>query len=262
MGLSAARNTPQLGNPTSVLLDTLDAPLKAGAKVFVGGLIASDSSGYYVDPTATTGLIVAGRVEPQQNYPQSYDNTAGSNGTITAKVRQGVFRFDNGTSGDLIAVANRWALCYLIDDHTVGLTDGEATPRSVAGIIVDVDSSGVYVFVCAQVTAAMVAALATTGASQSVEQIAASGALSLTIENTILAVSATKAYTLAAGTRVGQKKRVSCKSAASTPNGVLTVTSLSDSHTTVTFSAAGQFVLLVWDGSNWNPVELSGAVIA
>ena len=263
--LTQQRNTPQLGDPISPILDTIDAPVKAGSTLWVGGMCAVDSSGYFVDPTAVPGLIVAGRVEPMQNFPTTFNNSAGASGAITAKARQGVFRFANGGGGDAIAVANRYQLCYLMDDQTVGLTDGGATPRSVAGIIIDLDTSGVYVLVCAAVTAAIMAAAgpgSAVGGVVPVEQISANGALSTTIETSILAVSGTMAFTLAVGTRVGQTKRVYCKSAAATPSGVVTVTGLSDSHNTITFSAVGQFVLLKFDGTKWNPVELNGAVIA
>lgn len=62
-------------------------------------------------------------------------------------------------------------------------------------------------------------------AGEAVDAVSASGACSLTKVNTELTVSGTKAYTLAAPTRVNQRKVIRCVSAASTPAGTLTVSS-------------------------------------
>lgn len=97
--------------------------------------------------------------------------------------------------------------------------------------------------------------LGTEGADET-EAVSAAGALSLTTPITLLTVSGTKAYTLAAGTYAGQEKIVRCVSAASTPLGTLTITSpetatgLAVSATQV-FTAAGQEIHLVWSGSKW-----------
>ena len=60
------------------------------------------------------------------------------------RVRRGVFQFQNSSAGDLIALANLGADCYIVDDQTVALTNGTNT-RSVAGKIRDVDAGGVWV---------------------------------------------------------------------------------------------------------------------
>lgn len=65
-------------------------------------------------------------------------------------------------------------------------------------------------------------------AGMAVDAVSASGALSLTRVATELTVSGTKAYTLAAPTYVGQRKKVTCVSAASSPLGTLTVSSPDD----------------------------------
>lgn len=61
-----------------------------------------------------------------------------------------------------------------------------------------------------------------------VEAISAAGALSLNTYVSELTVSGTKAYTLAAPTFAGQRKRIQCVSAASTPLGTVTITSPDD----------------------------------
>ncbi len=60
-------------------------------------------------------------------------------------------------------------------------------------------------------------------------QTVTSGALSLTIPQTNLSVTGTQAFTLAAPTTPGQRKKVVCSVAATTPAGTLTVSSPDDS---------------------------------
>lgn len=83
-----------------------------------------------------------------------------------------------------------------------------------------------------------------------IEAISAAGALSLASYETQLTVSGTVAYTLAAPTVAGQKKRIVCVSAASSPAGTLTISSPDDTTGFVcpsafTFNTVGQAVELV-----------------
>lgn len=83
-----------------------------------------------------------------------------------------------------------------------------------------------------------------------VESISAAGALSLGIYVTELTVSATKAYTLAAPTFAGQRKRIVCVAATSTPLGTVTISSPDDTtgfvcSSTFTFTDVGQAIELV-----------------
>lgn len=83
-----------------------------------------------------------------------------------------------------------------------------------------------------------------------IDAVSANGACDVTKWITELTVSGTKAYTLAAPTVAGQRKRITCVSAASTPLGVLTITSPDDTAgfvcaTVFTFDAVGQAIELV-----------------
>jgi hypothetical protein len=78
-----------------------------------------------------------------------------------------------------------------------------------------------------------------------VEEVSASGALSTTVYLTELSVSGTKAYTLAAPDYAGQRKRIVCVAAASTPAGTLTIADPDDvagfvCPATFFFDAVGQ----------------------
>lgn len=83
-----------------------------------------------------------------------------------------------------------------------------------------------------------------------VDAVSAAGALSTTKYVTELTVSGTVAYTLAAPEQVGDRKRITCVSAASTPLGTVTISS-PDTTTgfvlpsTVTFTAVGQTLELI-----------------
>lgn len=83
-----------------------------------------------------------------------------------------------------------------------------------------------------------------------VEAISVAGALSLGVYTTELTISGTLAFTLAAPTFAGQRKRVVCVSAASTPLGTLTVTGPDTTAgfvcgTVFTFNAVGQEIEFV-----------------
>lgn len=129
--LTAARNTPQRAG------DILGYPVKASVKPIQGG-IAVLSAGYAAPATTATGLIAIGRFE------QTVDNTSGADGALSVQVRRGTFRFGNSASGDLVAQADAGADCYLVDDQTVAKTSATST-RSIAGKIIAVDASGVWV---------------------------------------------------------------------------------------------------------------------
>jgi len=88
--------------------------------------------------------------------------------------------------------------------------------------------------------------------STGAETVTSSGAVSIATEVTYLDVSGTKAYTLADGTRVGQRKGVECIGAAATPLGTLTIAdAYSTEPTTYVFTAVGQRVDFEWTSTGW-----------
>jgi hypothetical protein len=130
--LTADRNTPRQEG------EILEWPVKGSTKIYAGALVAVDASGYVKGGVTALALIGLGRAEAQ------VDNSAGADGALTIRVRPGTFRYDNSLSTDAITSANVGALCYIVDDHTVALTDGGGT-RSRAGTVVFVDTIGVWV---------------------------------------------------------------------------------------------------------------------
>lgn len=80
--------------------------------------------------------------------------------------------------------------------------------------------------------------------SSSVQTRASDGAVSISTKTTLLSITGTRAYTIAAGAYEGQQKTLDCTVAASTPIGTLTGTFIrgATAHTTITFAAVGQAV--------------------
>lgn len=133
--LTAERDSRQRGNYP--VLHYHEVYLKAGAQVFKGGIVQGEA-----------GLGVAGKtglnLYPLGIARKSAVNT-GANGAVRVEVNRGAFYVDNATAAaDVITAADRYKECYVIDDHTVGKTDGGGT-RSVAGRILDVEGSEVLV---------------------------------------------------------------------------------------------------------------------
>jgi hypothetical protein len=126
---TAAIDTPQRQG------DTIVAPVAASTTLYAGTLVARNAAGNIVAASATAGLTVVGRCEADA------DNSAGAAGDITVTIKRGVFRFANsGTAA--VDADDEGKLCYVEDNTTVCET---ATLRVVAGRVVDVDSTGVWV---------------------------------------------------------------------------------------------------------------------
>jgi hypothetical protein len=133
--LIAERKTPKLGQDVLPSFPTnAGIGLAANAKIFAGGIVASNAAGNAVAGSTALGLTVLGVAE------KTVDNTGGIAGALSIVPRQGVFGFNNSSAGDAIGAANVGQLCYLVDDNTVALTNGSGT-RSPAGTIVAVDAT-------------------------------------------------------------------------------------------------------------------------
>jgi O-acetyl-ADP-ribose deacetylase (regulator of RNase III) len=129
--LSADRNTPQRSG------DNRNFPVKGAATLYAGGLAAIDATGMLVPAASVAALKIVGRNERQ------IINT-GADGDVRADVKAGIFRFNNSTSTDAIALTDIGADCYAVDDQTVAKTSNSSA-RPVAGKIFDVDAQGVWV---------------------------------------------------------------------------------------------------------------------
>ena len=108
----------------------------SGTVIYAGSLVAVDTNGYAVPASDTASLKVIGVAAEQ------VDQRAGvyeRGKTLT--VRRGVFSFKNGGS---LTDANIGDWAFVEDDQTVS-TAAEMSNDILAGVIIDVDSAGVWV---------------------------------------------------------------------------------------------------------------------
>ena len=118
--------------------DRFEFPVAAATKILRGALVCINASSLATKGAVATTLKCVGIAE------ETADNSAGAASAMTVKVRRGCFPFANSASGDLIALKDVGAVCYIVDDQTVALTSGGST-RSIAGTIRDVNAEGVWV---------------------------------------------------------------------------------------------------------------------
>lgn len=133
MALTADRNTPmEAGELVSV-------PVAAGVKIFAGSLVVANATGFAAPGSTALALTYLGRAAAQ------VDNALGANGAAVVNVRRKkAFKFANSAT-DPVTQASLGKVCYIVDDETVSATSGTAT-QSAAGIVLGLDSSGVWVY--------------------------------------------------------------------------------------------------------------------
>lgn len=125
------RKTDQFGTPDIVIPQLLQFPVAAATTIFGGALGATNAAGYAVPATSSTAIRVWGRCETQVI-------NAGAAGAAEVLYRQGAFKFNNGAALDELTIADAGNVCYVIDDNTVGRTDGGGT-RQAAGVFYGID---------------------------------------------------------------------------------------------------------------------------
>lgn len=113
-------------------------PVAAATRIFGGSLVCLNAAGNAV-PGSTSATLKARGVAQEH-----VDNRDGAAGDLRVESRRGVFPFANSTSTDEITRADIGASAYIVDDQTVAKTSATNT-RSIAGVIRDVDSNGVWV---------------------------------------------------------------------------------------------------------------------
>lgn len=122
---------------------TLVAPVKATAQIWAGSLVA-----------LIAGIAVAGRAAANAAELATMEIAGVASDDVLGGVADGdtsvtverdyVWPFSNSTAGDAITRADIGQRAFLVDDQTVAKTIGNGR-RPIAGTIVDVDASGVWV---------------------------------------------------------------------------------------------------------------------
>ena len=216
----------------------------ASTTILRGVMSTLNASGYAVEATAAQGLPAEGIART------TADNSAGVAGAVKVVLEVGVFKMKNAAGGDALVQADVGKPCFIYDNQTVG--KGGSSAGGVAGIVEEVVADGVFVYFGGD---------GLQHQDGRVEDVTAPGALDPHIGLTRLAVDGTDAFTMADGTRIGQRKRILCVAAANTPVGTLTPSNL-QGFSTILFNAVGESVDLEWNGTAWQPVLVAGATLA
>lgn len=123
-----------------------DVALKSGYKVYAGAIVTIHTANGYGRPAFSGANQVAMGVAQKTVDNSSTGTLPGANtdGGLSVPVKSGaVFGpFANDEAPYAVAVAHRGQVCYLLDDQTVSTN---SSSHSVAGIVDDVDSEGVWV---------------------------------------------------------------------------------------------------------------------
>ncbi len=141
---TGVRSTVPFGfDPVPLKYEGSIAPVMTGMNVRAGGIAVVATTGghpgYYRQGITGLSLLAMGITQ------KSFDNTLGSDGSVDSEgntglqVRSGAWFLPCGTSTDAITQANVGQMAWIIDDQTVGLTDGGGT-RSPAGPILGFDT--------------------------------------------------------------------------------------------------------------------------
>ena len=122
-----------------------DVPLKAGYKVYAGAIVViQQSTGYGRPGFSGTGCVAIGVA--QTTLDNSSTGTlpgANTDGGLVMPVKSGgIFGPFANDTGTPVAATDRTKVCYLLDDNTITMSSSSA---SVAGIVQDLDSEGVWV---------------------------------------------------------------------------------------------------------------------
>jgi hypothetical protein len=139
--LTGPRNAPRLGDTS--IPERLSYPIAANIFCHQGGMAALNSSGQAVPAGSGTAATIAIGVflDETDNTTSSTQGWSGLAGAVNCEIQRGAFAMDNSTSADLIANTNTSLPCYVVDDHTVALTDGNGA-RKFAGYILGVNVAG------------------------------------------------------------------------------------------------------------------------
>lgn len=126
---------------TQPMVERLSVPVAASTKIYQGALVGLDSAGRAVAGTSNaTARSILGRAAALA------DNSSGAAAAISVEVDRGCFKFANSSSTDALTSVDVGQPCYVVDDQTVARTPGTGTaPRMVAGMVMGVDSDGVWV---------------------------------------------------------------------------------------------------------------------
>lgn len=115
------------------------APQKASTTIYQGTIVMIDASGFANPGATATGSVGAGVARSNGGLDRWTGGAA--DGDTGVDYEEGVFKFANSASADLITKAEIGKICYIVDNQTVAKTSATST-RSPAGLVVLVDTDG------------------------------------------------------------------------------------------------------------------------
>lgn len=110
-------------------------PVAASTTIRQGVMVAINLSGYLVEVSADPTLRVLGRAE------EYVDNSTGSAGDKTCKVKRGIFGWVNSATTLAVSDAHIGRIVFAVDNQTVALRNPLGA-YPVAGRVYDVDADG------------------------------------------------------------------------------------------------------------------------
>ena len=131
--LTASRDTKRMGDDAVPALKSY--PVADNVHIYKGAIVGLDAAGN-AGPASATYFNVVGCAMSDADNTLAGHVAAG----INVAVRQGVFKYINGTGGGAFTKADVGSPCFVYDDQTVQRASG---PK--AGIVAQVDADGVFV---------------------------------------------------------------------------------------------------------------------
>ena len=225
-------------------------PMAAATKIYEGALVGRDAAGRAVKGSDTDAVEIVGVAG------EYVDNSAGAAGDLRINVETGVVEMAVTAAVTALGDAAIGREMYSDDDQTVGLASDTVSSRLV-GWYQEVSQTGTgwaWVAIGLGIQGQL---------GDGLESVSAAGALRPDLFETLLSVTGTVAYTLPDGSRYGQRKRITCILAASTPVGTVTLSGAQAAYgteaTTWVFTAAGQSVTFEWTSTGWKLIAMQPA---
>lgn len=125
----------------TVLAKMFAMPVAASTRIYLGALVALDTSGTLVNASANAAHRVVG---VYHDGTEDVNNSSGAAGDLTCAPTRGAFYFANSSSVDAITDGDLGRACFVVDNNTVARTSAYGA-RPVAGRVLGVDADGVLV---------------------------------------------------------------------------------------------------------------------
>jgi hypothetical protein len=237
---------------------TFTSDLNTGIYRIGADNIGVTCSGAKVLDIATTGLSVTGLMSASTTVTAGTLVLTGA-GAVDAPSLSFTLDPDTGfynIGANRIGVATNGVQVAEFNQTTGILTDGVGELTAAAGVGID----GVLVKDGSLSNTILgVTKYASFYPTETQQNLSGAGTINLTSYHTAWTTTGPDAGTLANAAFIGHKKKITM--VADGGDGTLTPTSLSGG-TTITFDDAGDYVVLLWNGTAWVAIEYSGVVIA